>query len=263
MVIQDALGRTIRLKKPPETVVSLIPSITETLFAYGLDREIVAVTDYCIHPEEKVQGKPGIGGPKSIQCEKILSLAPDLVIANYEENDKDQVETLISGGLQVFVSYPRAVDDALTLMLELGWILGKIVAASDLVEEIKDTIMAMKAPEKRPGVLCPIWKNPYMSFNGWTFCSNLIELCGGENIFTDRKDSYFEFTLEEAKSREPDVVLLPTEPYAFTAEDGEEFRQAGVVSPEKGKIRVVEGELITWFGVRMKKALETVPALLK
>jgi ABC-type Fe3+-hydroxamate transport system substrate-binding protein len=260
MVIRDALGRTIRFKKPPESVVSLVPSITETLFSYGLDREILGVTDYCIHPEERLEGKERVGGPKSLNVDKVIEIGPDLVVANMEENDKSQVEDLISKGMSVFVCFPRSVEDALTLMLELGWLLGKRIRASDIVEEIKEMIVSMKAPQKRRKVLCPIWKNPYMSFNGRTFCSSLLGLCGGDNIFADRQASYFEFTLDEARALRPDIVLLPSEPYAFTGLDAEFFQQALLLEAANGRVHIVEGELITWFGVRIKEALKKVPA---
>jgi ABC-type Fe3+-hydroxamate transport system substrate-binding protein len=262
MIIQDALGRTLRFEKSPETVVSLIPSITETLFACGLDREIVGVTDYCIYPEAELKGKKRVGGPKSIDVRKITKLRPGLVVANYEENDKAQVEKLIEKGLNVMVTYPRTVDDALTLMLELGWLLGKIVRASDLVEEIRQAVTSMQAPENRKKVLCPVWKDPYMSFGGETFCSNLIDVCGGDNIFAGRRDPYFEFSLDEAQALQPDAILLPSEPYAFGEADAALFRKAFPGAAEKGGVHLVAGELVTWFGVRMKKALEVLPGLL-
>jgi ABC-type Fe3+-hydroxamate transport system substrate-binding protein len=164
--------------------------------------------------------------------------------------------------MNVMVTYPRTVDDALTLMLELGWLLGRIVRASDLVEDIRQVITSMKAPEIRKKVLCPVWKDPYMSFSGETFCSDLIGLCGGDNIFADRQDAYFEFTLDEAKALQPDVVLLPSEPYAFGEEDAALFREAFPGTAGTGGVHLVAGELVTWFGVRMKKALEVLPSLL-
>jgi ABC-type Fe3+-hydroxamate transport system substrate-binding protein len=131
--------------------------------------------------------------------------------------------------------------------------------------EQERTMALAAALDPPPRVLCPIWKNPYMTISGDTFADSVIQCCGGRNIFRDSAERYPQFTLEEASRRQPDVVLLPTEPYHFTAADIPGFREMGEEVPaiRNRRMHIIEGELLSWYGPRLARALPVISALLR
>ena len=120
MKLSDALGREHRFEAPPRRIVSLVPSITETLFAFGLDETIVGATDYCVHPADRLAQVPRVGGTKGLRVEDVLALEPDLVIANREENRRAQIDRLEACGIRVFVTYARTLPEAVREIQALG-----------------------------------------------------------------------------------------------------------------------------------------------
>ncbi len=262
----DDLGRTIGFEVPARRIVCLVPSITETIFALGAGDSIVGVTDYCIHPEAKVRAKPKIGGTKNFFVDRILGLNPDLIIANAEENRKHQVEKLEQAGLRVFVTFPKTVDGCLKMISDMAVLTGSEKAAQPLLAAIgaaRDNARS-RASGPPTSVLCPIWKNPYITINRDTFVDGVIRECGGRNIFEDEADRYPQFTLEEAGCRGPEVVILPTEPYRFTENDMADFAAMGSTVPaiRNRRIHIVEGELLSWYGPRLARALNEIQTLL-
>jgi ABC-type Fe3+-hydroxamate transport system substrate-binding protein len=265
--LTDDLSRTIQLQDVPRRIVCLVPSITETLFALGAGARIAAITDYCIHPETEVRSKTKIGGTKNFHAGRILELMPDLVIANAEENRKHQVEKLEEAGLNVFVTFPKSVDGCMKMIADMGVLTGTESAANRILDSIAraraEALAQAGAPP--PGVLCPIWKNPYMTVNHDTFVDSVIRSCGGRNIFADCGERYPQFMLEEAARRNPEVVLLPTEPYHFGESDVPEFERMGKTVPaiRDRRVHIVEGELLSWYGPRLARALVVVSQLLR
>jgi ABC-type Fe3+-hydroxamate transport system substrate-binding protein len=263
----DDLSRTIQLEAPARRIVCLVPSITETLFALGAGEQIVGITDYCIHPEVQVRNKPRIGGTKNFSVNKVVKLEPDLVIANAEENRKHQVDKIEEAGLKVFVTFPKTVDGCLKMIANVAALTGTeraglIILAS--IEKARADALS-SATDPRPRVLCPIWKDPYMTVNRDTFVSDVIRTCGGQNIFDDEIDRYPKFTLDEAARRRPDVAILPTEPYHFTEGDKEAFLAMGneVPAVRNRRFHIVEGELLSWYGPRLARALTDLPPILR
>ncbi len=280
MSVSDVRGRPFAVQAPPRRIVSLVPSITETLFAFGVGDRIVGVTDYCIHPEEGVAAKRKIGGTKNPRVADILALHPDLVIANVEENRRADVEELEANGIPVFVGFPRTVQAAIAELRGLA----KLVDAAEaetLIEPIERAWCELKPAARRPRVFVAIWRDPWMTANGDTFISNMIETCGGQNIFSTRErlfpltadlqqsparsvpgadTRYPRVSLHEVAKHSPELILLPDEPYRFGKRDAEELRR----TPGLGNVpvRLVDGTLLSWYGVRMKTALETLPDLL-
>ena len=263
----DDLSRSLRLAMPAQRIVCLVPSITETLFALGAGERIAGITDYCIHPESQVRAKVKVGGTKNFFADRILALEPDLVVANAEENRKHQIEKLEQAGLKVFVTFPRTIDGCLKMIADMAALTATESAARTMLaaieqERAKARAAALNPP---PRVLCPIWKNPYMTINGDTFVDSVIQGCGGRNIFRDSAERYPRFTLEEASRRQPDVVLLPTEPYHFTAADIPGFGEMGEEVPaiRRRRIHIIEGELLSWYGPRLARALAELSPLLR
>jgi ABC-type Fe3+-hydroxamate transport system substrate-binding protein len=263
----DDLSQVIRLDAPARRIVCLVPSITETLFALGAGERVVGITDYCVHPEAQVRSKLKIGGTKNFFVNKVLELEPDLVIANAEENRKHQVDKLKQAGINVFVTFPKTVDGCLNMIAKVAALTGTERAAQPILASIEKARADAAAGtiDPRPRVLCPIWKDPYMTINRDTFVSDVIRTCGGQNIFDDETERYPRFTLAEAARRRPDVVILPTEPYHFTGADKEAFAAMGNEVPAvlNRRFHIVEGELLSWYGPRLARALIDIPPLLR
>jgi ABC-type Fe3+-hydroxamate transport system substrate-binding protein len=257
--VMDDLSCIIRIPAPAARIVCLVPSITETLFILGAEERIAGITDYCIHPEEQAGKKTRVGGTKNIHIDKALALHPDLVIANAEENEKRQIERLQQCGLPVFVTFPKTVDGCLKMIADMASLTDSHEAAQPILEAIRQARAEAlaRAVHPRPRVLCPIWKDPYLTINRDTFIDNVIRHSGGENIFADRPERYPEFTLKDAAGRRPDIAILPTEPYHFTEADKGAFTETGC-----RRIHIVEGELLSWYGPRLARALRQLSSLI-
>ena len=261
--IVDDLGRTLRIPGPARRIVCLVPSITETLFAVGAGESVIGVTDFCIHPADGVSGKSKVGGTKNVVVEKIILLRPDLVLANAEENRRHHVEELERAGIPVFVTFPKTVAGCVKMMRDVAALAGASAEPIiNLVEEAR-SLASSRPGRAEPRVLCPIWKNPYMSINSDTFVDSVISEAGGRNVFAVDPERYPKFSLDDAAQRRPDIIILPTEPYHFTAADFSEFESMGASVPAVAnrRMHIVEGELLSWYGPRVARALRELSAL--
>ncbi len=281
MLIRDVRGRAFDTSQQPKRIVSLVPSITETLFAFGAGERVVGVTDYCIHPTDGVTGKARVGGTKNPHVEQILALAPDLVLANMEENRKPDIDRLEAHDLAVYVAFPRTVHAALDELRDVAQLVGA-ENAQEIIDPIEHRLHQLQLPARRPRVFVAIWREPWMTASGDTFVGDLIETCGGENVFRERRRKfplaaeigqaperhvegadtrYPRVSLDEVASHSPDIVLLPDEPYRFTERDARELQTAPGL--ERARIHIVDGTLVTWSGVRMARSLESLPPLFR
>lgn len=224
-------------------IVSLVPSITETLFDFGLTAdEVVGRTKFCIHPANSVKNVAIIGGTKTLNIEKIKSLNPDLIIANKEENERLQVEELMTD-FKVWVTDVSTIEDNHQFISDLGTLLNKKELAQSLNERIAHIFTVKKNPLP-PKVAYLIWKNPYMTVGNDTFINEVLENIGGENLFKDRK-RYPEVTVEELKNA--DQVFLSSEPFPFQQKHIDELQKE---LPDKQMI-LVDGEAFSWFGTHL------------
>jgi ABC-type Fe3+-hydroxamate transport system substrate-binding protein len=258
----DALGREFEFAAPPRRIVSLVPSWTETLFALGAGGSVAAVTDYCVHPADAVAELPHVGGTKNPDRRAIAALAPDLVLANKEENRARDVERLEAEGLRVFVTYARTVAGAVAELRALGRIAGRAAAAEALAREVESRLATPRgvgAP--RPRVAALVWRDPLMAVGGDTFASDLIACAGGDNVFASAEGRYPRIDESALAAARPDVLLLPTEPYAFGEKERAEYLALDCPAARDGRVHVVEGELLSWYGPRMARALDTLGAL--
>lgn len=250
-------------------IVSLVPSLTEALFALGLRDAIAAVTEYCVAPADLVANVPKVGGTKTPDLDAILALRPDLVIASAEENIREHVERLIAAGLTVYVSLPTTVRRALEELRDLALLTGRPDAAEPWLAPARTLLVdfeAAAAAETRTPVryFCPIWRRPYMVAGPDTYMSDLLRLCGGENLYGAGPARYYPVALAEVMARAPDVVLLPNEPYPFAEKHRAEilaFRDAPAVRHRR--VHLVDGQLLTWYGPRIGAALRAFAALLR
>jgi ABC-type Fe3+-hydroxamate transport system substrate-binding protein len=250
----------------PSRIVSLIPSITELLFALGLDDRIVGVTVFCTEPRDRVARTAKVGREKDPDLSRIRALAPDLVVANMEENRRDVVEALRAAGVPVWVTFPRTVSDGIGLIRELGALTGTDEAAAEMagpIEAAHAAIRARAAAGPRARVFCPIWRGPFMTVSRDTYVHDMLWTCGGDNVFGDSEARYPAVTLDEVRDKAPDVILLPDEPYRFRAAHRADFAPlADVPAVRAGRIRLVDGKLLSWYGPRIAEAFERLPALL-
>jgi len=255
----------MRPASPPRRIVSLVPSLTEALFALGLGPRVVGVTDWCIHPADGVAGLPKLGGTKNPDLPAILALAPDLVIANREENRRRDVERLEAAGIAVWVTYPRTVREGAQLLRELAGLGAEGAAVRDVVEPVEAAIAEAerRPPARRLRVFCPIWRDPWMSIGADTYADDLLRLCGGENVFAGRDERrYPRVTLAEVEAAAPEVVLLPDEPYRFAEADVAELSRLDLPAARDGRIHLIDGTWVSWYGPRIARAVGALRALL-
>ncbi|NCI47037.1 helical backbone metal receptor [Sediminibacterium soli] len=252
----DQLGNTLVLTAKPQRIISLVPSQTELLYDLGLDKEVIGITKFCVHPEQWFRNKTRIGGTKNIDIEKIRRLQPDLVIANKEENLREQVAAL-TGIAPVWTSDIAKLDDAIGMIRQLGTITGTATKAMEIGRQLQADFAAigLRAANRRAvRTAYLIWKDPWMSAGGDTFISDMLQRAGFRNVFADRT-RYPEITIDDIRQRGAELVLLSSEPYPFKQSHLKEMTVAlpGV------EIRLADGEMFSWYGSRLlhfKKYLE-------
>ena len=244
---------------PPRRIVSLCPSITETLIDLGLSDRIVGVTRFCIHPAEVVAKLPKVGGTKDPDIEAILAAKPDLVFMNAEENRKEDHERL-AGAVEVHVSEPRRVRDVPALLRHLAEITGREGGhqrAAELEEALGKLAEARAAhPRRKFTFAYMIWKKPWMTVSTSTYVDDLLSLAGGENIFADAETRYPTVELQDIHQRTPTVVFLADEPYPFKPEHAREIAEATGAPTE-----VISGDDCCWHGVRSIRGVRLAQTL--
>lgn len=242
-VPRDDLGRTVRLATAPQRVVSLVPSLTEGIAASapGL---LVGATDWCTHPADLEVVR--VRGTKNPDVARIVGLAPDLVVANQEENRRLDVERLEAAGVRVWVTAPETVPDALD---SLGRLLTVALRQANEPEWLTDARRAWSAPVPpvRASAVIAVWRDPWMVVGPGTFAGDLLRRLGIANAYDDADGRYPHTTVEQIRDRAPDLVILPDEPYAFSVEDGPEAFP-GL------DCRLVSGRLLTWYGPCLSRA---------
>lgn len=265
----DASSAAVAVPGDARRIVSLVPSVTESLFALGLGERVVGVTDWCIHPADLPTRVARVRGTKNPDCDAILALAPDLVLANHEENREIDVRRLRERGATVWVDYPRTVREAILHLDGLAR-LGADTAVRDTVlapvhaayERATKAAAARACDPVRAFVA--VWKDPWMSLSRDTYAHDLLACAGIANVFADAPDRYPRVTLEDVAARDPELVLLPDEPYRFTADDAAELARGALAATRaarSGRIHVIDGTLAFWHGPRIAHALELLSGL--
>ena len=227
----------------PRRIVSLVPSQTELLFSLGLEEETIAITKFCVHPARWHHTKTKIGGTKQLHLDEIKALKPDLIIANKEENVKEQVEEL-AALFPVWVTDVNCFDDAIAMITDIGKLTGKMESATELVNAI-NTAFDMPYIEKKPAAYL-IWKDPFMTVGGGTFISDMMQRCGFNNVFSEFK-RYPEVTAADIRNSDCRIIILSSEPYPFRQE------HIVLLQPLFPGITLlpVDGEIFSWYGSRM------------
>ncbi len=263
----DASGAHVRVPREPRAIVSLVPSVTETLFELGLGDRLVGVTDWCVHPADGVARLPRVRGTKNPDVEAIAALGPDLVLANLEENRAADVARLRERGIAVWVDYPRTVDEAVA---QVRWLAGLGASATDAARVIDPIVRAVAAADASRAGAAPVrgfvavWKDPWMTLSADTYAHDLLARAGIENAFAGAEGRYPRVAIEAVAEADPEVVLLPDEPFRFVPRDAQDLASgplSGTRAARAGAIRVVDGTLVFWHGPRMAAALDLLTSI--
>ncbi len=230
-------------------IISLVPSQTELLWDLGLHEELVGITKFCIHPNEMYTSKTRVGGTKTLDIEKIRLLKPDLIIGNKEENEKEQILAL-QKEFNVWMSDIYTLNDAYKMILDIGEIVNKKGESEQLVNSIKSSFESIKNYNKT--VLYLIWKDPFMAAGKATFIGDMLGQINLMNVLYDSELRYPELTIEQIQQLNPEVVFLSTEPFPFK---DKHINELHALLPN-AKIKLVDGELFSWYGSRLLKSAE-------
>lgn len=234
----------------PNRIVSLVPSKTELLFDLGLEKEIIGVTKFCIHPADKVKSIQKIGGTKNLNLERIAALNPDLIIANKEENTKEQIQWLCER-FPVYISDILNVDDALRMIEHVGDLTQSEEKARKLVEEIRHERNVYRVASGSAGTACYlIWNDPLMGAAADTYIHAMLQEGGWQNVLEDDFTRYPVLEISDIIAAEPQFVFLSSEPFPFKDKHLSQWKE---LIPN-ATIQLVDGEMFSWYGSRMKKA---------
>lgn len=208
ITLRDDLGRELRLQAPAQRVVSLAPSITETVCAVGAIRQLAGITDYCNYPDE-VQSKQSVGGVVNPNIEVIVSMEPDLVLVTPEGNVKDSFSLLEQVGIPVFVTNPRTLEGIRKSITDIGILTGHETAAESLVAAMNAEEVALhRSNRDRRRVMVVVALQPLIVAGSGTFLAEMISLAGGNNIAAGSPLSYPSFSREEVVAADPEVIIL-------------------------------------------------------
>jgi len=236
-------------------IVSLVPSLTETLIDFGLAESIVGRTRWCTEPVDVVERIEAVGGTKNPDVERIVALRPDLVIVNKEENRLEDCRAMQEAGLALHVTHPCTVADAATMIEELGEACGAKDAGATLAKRCREALAAADSKSDAGAVptFCPIWRKPYMTFRRATYIGDMLARAGCTNVFGERDGpDFFEVTLQEILDAKPRLVILPDEPYVFESKHADELKTAGL----DARFLLLDGKDLAWYGPRIPQALE-------
>lgn len=243
-IFKDQMNRTVRLEGIPRRIVSLVPSQTELLYDLGLQEEVVGITKFCIYPDEWYRKKQRVGGTKQLNVDAIRQLCPDLIIGNKEENTKEDILAL-EAIAPVWLSDIYTFDDALKMIEQLGEMIGKDEAAEELILDIQHNFELINIPSKRRSFLYFIWKDPDFIVGQHTFVNSLLSKIGFHNVCEENRYPQWKET-----EIQPDCIFLSSEPYPFTEEHIKLYQKRFPTS----KIRIINGEMCSWYGSRMRLA---------
>lgn len=245
---KDQLNRVIELKRPPVRIVSLVPSQTELLYDLGLEEEVAGITKFCVHPDQWFRTKTRVGGTKQLHLDVIDAIKPDLIIANKEENAREQIEEL-ARRFPVWISDVHDLDDALGMIKAIGAMTGREQQAVQIRGQILNEFSRLKPDRLFPRTCYLIWKDPYMTVGHDSFIANMMQWAGFENLFAGAT-RYPQTTVEELRALDCRLLLLSSEPFPFSRKHVDELQP---LLPGT-RIVLVDGEMFSWYGSRLLKS---------
>lgn len=244
-------------------IVSLCPSLTELVFDLGCGESLVGITDYCIHPADRVGAVEKVGGTKNPLVGRIAELAPDVVLFNQEENRREDAEALDAAGVNCLTTFPRDCEGTAEMVEIIGAALNAPEEASRIAADIRARASrVVAAAQGRTPVTWAylIWRKPWMSVNADTFTDALLRQAGGVNVFADNETRYPAITIEQLVEANPQRVLLCSEPFPFKEKHIDELTEA--TGFERERFAIVDGEYLSWHGSRTPDGIDYAERLI-
>ncbi|MDI6776142.1 MAG: cobalamin-binding protein [Syntrophales bacterium] len=256
----DEVGRKVNITPYPKRIISLAPSITETLFALGLDKEIVGVTMFCNYPPA-VRSKPKVGGFINISLERVVSLSPNLIIGTSDGNRRETVEQFERIGLPVYIVNPVSLEDILKMVLDIGRITGKEDTAKKLIFNLRrrvESVVLKTRQMKKPRVFLLLGTDPMITVGRDTLHDKLITLAGGVNVAGGDTIKYPRYSIEEVMVKQPDVIIITSmkreENFASLRDKWKKWKNIPAVRNDR--IYTIDTDLITRSSPRIINGLE-------
>lgn len=250
MIIRDQLDREIELRQILRRIISLVPSQTELVADLGLEKQLVGVTHFCVHPENIRKTCKRLGGTKKVNFRKVRELEPDIILCNKEENTREMVEELEKIA-PVHISDVANLNDTYELMLQYGKLFDRGSLAQTMVDSIKKKAEGIRKMAARSGsrnVAYFIWNEPLMVAGKDTFIDEMLQLNNFRNVI--EVERYPEISLKELEAKDIDICMLSSEPFPFKEEHKPEFQAFAK------QVEIVDGEYFSWYGSRLIKAIE-------
>ena len=260
MTYKDQLHRPVQIDKTPKRIVSLVPSQTELLVDLGLKDSIVGVTKFCVHPKQLRKEKTVVGGTKNIKVDKIKALHPDIILCNKEENSLEIIESLKTVA-PIHISDIYSLDDAYELIEMYGDIFEVDQKASVLIQDIKfehKNYLSTNQSSKRQKVAYFIWRKPWMVAANNTYINTMLNEINCINVFQD-VSRYPEINLDDPILKEVKTIMLSSEPYPFKEKHIKELNE----KLPHANILLVDGEMFSWYGSRLRYAFQYFETLQK
>jgi len=237
-------------------IVSLVPSLTETLCEVGGRARLMGCTAFCIRPKDVLKDPSVIkvGGTKTVNRERVMALNPDLLLVNLEENELADID-FFKARVECYVNGVKTVAEGIHSIREVAMLIGTPDKAEEFAgrAELALAKLIQQSKDKTPRRLFyPIWKDPWMSINRDTFIHDHLRLCGAENIFSGAPERYPVITLEQVRAANPEIVWLPSEPFVFKQKHAPEL---AALLPN-ARIELVDGDNVCWFGTRQIEGME-------
>jgi len=253
-LIDDA--GTIHSPHPNPRILSLVPSLTETLFDLGLQKNLVGRTSFCIHPENAVEKIPSVGGTKRINMDKVEKLSPTHALLNIDENPKQMADDLLAVGIDVVVTHPNDPIDNIKLFELFGGLFHVIGTAQHLSDRFNLAYgrIVNKQPTYKPAkILYLIWQDPWMTINADTYISRTLQLVNWQNAIDETDIRYPEIIITDDLLSSVDHILFSTEPFAFTLDHIKKF--SDTFPNHAHKAHIINGEYTSWYGSRAAHGL--------
>lgn len=251
--LKDHLGREVSFNFPPQRIISLCPSQTETLFSLGAGPQTVGRTHFCIHPRPEIDKIAAVGGTKQVKIERIRKLEPDLIIGEKEENTAEMVEAL-SAEWPVYITDVRDYSSAIRMIQDLGILTGKKKESAAMIRRIETSFGDWGLPAQGLRCLYLIWRKPYMAAGKDTFIHSMMEKAGLVNVCAGLRGRYPQIDENFIRIADPQLILLSTEPFPFTESHQAELSQ---ILPES-LVELTDGEMWSWYGSRMIQAADYI-----
>lgn len=238
------------MPEPPFRIASLVPSLTELLFALDLGDSLVARTGFCIHPRDQVRRVPKVGGTKDVDVDALLATRPTHIVVNIDENRKDAIDGLRARIPTIVVTHPLVPDDNVALYQEFGRLFDREREAALLVADYASARGELAGAVRDAGlrsVLYLVWKNPWMTVSRSTYISSLLATANLATLPANSTSRYPALAADDTVWHEADVILLSSEPYTFRQKHADDLSRR---LPASRPVLLVDGEMLSWYGNR-------------